>query len=161
MPMEIIPGYGRTDELRELFVEYTDMLVELDPVFKEYLALQKYDDELEHIEKKYARPEGRLYMALFDGAVAGCIALRCIDRRRCEMKRLYVRPQFRGKGIARALVSRLIDEAAGEGYELMLLDSLPVLAAAIELYRSMGFKLVERYNDSPLDYTVFMGRELP
>lgn len=160
MSFEIIDGYERIDEIRRLFTEYTDMLVETDPVFKAYLSLQKYDDELLHPEQKYAKPGGRLYMALEDGRPVGCIALRQIDRTRCEMKRLYVRPEYRGKGYARALVQRLIDEAAAEGYALMLLDTLPVLSAAITLYESIGFYMTERYNDSPLDYTVYMGRDL-
>ena len=161
MSLEIIPGYEQIDAVRELFNEYTRMLVETDPVFGGYLALQKYDEELLHPELKYALPEGRLYIALEDGHCAGCIALRGLDRRRCEMKRLYIRPQYRGRGIARALVSLLLEQAAQEGYELMLLDTLPALWEAIGLYRSMGFHDADRYNDSPLDYTVYLGKELP
>lgn len=160
MLTEIVPGYGHIERVKELFSEYTRMLVELDPVFRDYLELQKYDDELLHPEKKYAEPRGRLLVALCDGSYAGCIALRELDDRRCEMKRLYVRPEFRGRGIARELIARLIDEAKGEGYELMLLDTLPVLSAATELYRSLGFFFTDRYNDSPLDYTIFMGYAL-
>ena len=160
MTVEIVPGFGCIDEVKKLFSEYTDMLVALDPVFKAYLELQKYDDELLHLDKKYGPPKGRLLAALCDGYTAGCIALRPLDDRRCELKRLYVRPEFRGRGVARALLSRLIAEAAGEGYELMLLDTLPVLSAATALYESMGFYPAEKYNDSPLDYTVYMGCSL-
>ncbi len=160
MALEIVLGFGYTAEVKKLFSEYTDMLVRLDPVFKAYLELQKYDDELMHPELKYALPKGRLYVALDGDSFAGCIAMRPLDDCRCEMKRLYVRPEYRGRGIARALVSRLIDEAAAEGYSLMLLDTLPVLSAATALYSSMGFYVTERYNDSPLDYTIFMGYTL-
>ena len=160
MSLEIIPGYDRLEEIRELFSEYTDMLLELDPVFGAYLALQRYDEELQHPELKYALPYGRLLIARFDGALAGCIALRRLDERRCEMKRLYVRDSFRGRGIARALVSTLLSEASAQGYSLMLLDTLPALSSALSLYGSMGFVPVDKYNDSPLDYTIYLGREL-
>ena len=160
MTIEIIQGYNKLEEIRELFSEYTDSLLELDPVFWAYLALQKYDEELLHPELKYALPEGRMMVACFDGALAGCIALRALDNERCEMKRLYVRDSFRGHGIARALVSTLLSEAAAQGYSLMLLDTLPVLSSALSLYSSMGFVPVEKYNNSPLDYTIYLGRSL-
>lgn len=160
MQLEIISGYDRLDDIRELFSEYTDMLLELDPVFGAYLALQKYDEELLHPELKYAPPEARLLLACFDGTLAGCIALRRLDDERCEMKRLYVRERFRGHGIARALVSALLSEAAAQGYSLMLLDTLPALSSALSLYTSMGFLTVEKYNDSPLDYTIYLGRSV-
>lgn len=160
MALEILPGYGYLEDIRELFTEYTDMLVRRDPVFKGYLELQKYDDELLHPELKYAQPQGRLFIARLDGESVGCIALRGVDSRRCEMKRLYIRPEHRHRGVARALVARLVEEAGDAGYSQMLLDTLPVLSEAIALYLSMGFTYVERYNDSPLDYTVYMGKDL-
>lgn len=93
---EIVYGYEYKNEIRELFTEYTDMLVENDSTFKAYLDIQNYDDEIGHLEHKYGLPDGRLYLLKRDGKSAGCIALRKLDSERCEMKRLYVRPAFRG-----------------------------------------------------------------
>ena len=80
-----------------LFSEYTQMLVDNDPAFGEYLAIQNYEEELKHLREKYGMPEGRLYLAYCGGQLAGCIGLGKIDDVRCEMKRLYVRPEFRGE----------------------------------------------------------------
>lgn len=96
MRLELIPGYDRPAELLSLFTEYTRMLVSHDPSFQVYLDIQHYADEIRDLEAKYGRPEGRLYLALWEGEAAGCIALRKLDEQRCEMKRLYVRPAFRG-----------------------------------------------------------------
>ena len=96
MRLELLPGYDRPAEILSLFTEYTRMLVSHDPSFQIYLDIQHYEDEIRDLEAKYGRPEGRLYLALWDGEAAGCIALRKLDEERCEMKRLYVRPAFRG-----------------------------------------------------------------
>ena len=96
MRLELIPGYDRPAELLSLFTEYTRMLVSHDPSFQIYLDIQHYEDEIRDLEAKYGQPEGRLYLALWEGEAAGCIALRKLDEQRCEMKRLYVRPAFRG-----------------------------------------------------------------
>lgn len=161
MEIIVVPAYDREDELRELFGEYTALLVEGDPKFASYLAIQKYDDELTHPGAKYALPCGRLYLALCDGECAGCIALRRIDGNRCELKRLYVRPEFRGKGIGRLLVNRVISDARAIGYRSILLDTLPFLHTAIDMYKSMGFYEIARYNDNPLIDSVYLQLDLP
>lgn len=160
MGMEVLPGYGFADGVRALFSEYTQMLVAGEPSFQVYLDIQHYDDELEHLEAKYGSPEGRLYVAFWNGALAGCIGLRRLNERDCEMKRLYVRPAFRGKGIGGALARRVIADAREIGYAHMLLDTLPCLARAIAMYRAMGFYEVPRYNDSPVASTVYMRLDL-
>lgn len=96
MNLTITPAYDVPQEIGELFAEYTGMLLENAPDFRQYLELQNYDDELLHLEAKYGLLDGRLYLARWDGAAAGCIGLRRLDSMRCEMKRLYVRPAFRG-----------------------------------------------------------------
>ena len=96
MGIKIVSAYDRAEEVRRLFEEYTDMLVENDPSFQEYLDIQNYSEETEHLEKKYGLPDGRLYLAYCDEELAGCIGLRKMDSQNCEMKRLYVRPAFRG-----------------------------------------------------------------
>lgn len=160
MPITIILAYDRPDVIRELFTEYTAMLVENDPAFGAYLEIQNYGKEIEDLSYKYGLPQGRLYLALCDGETAGCIALRRLDEENCEMKRLYVRPQFRGKGIGRMLCERIIADAGEIGYKAMLLDTLPFLGTAIGMYRRIGFYDIPQYNDSPLDTTIFMKLDL-
>lgn len=107
MDIKIIPAYDYSQEIRELFSEYTQMLISGDPAFKEYLEIQNYDAELEHLEDKYGMPDGCLYLALCDGKPAGCIGLKKLDKDNCEMKRLYVRPEFRGRKIGDLLIQKI------------------------------------------------------
>ena len=160
MGIEIVPAYHHLQETGRLFLEYTNMLIAGDVSFKKYLDIQNYDAELEHLERKYGKPYGRLYLAYCDGQAAGCIGLRKIDKQRCEMKRLYIRPPFRGKKIGEQLVQRIIEDAKEIGYSYMLLDTLPFLNAAICLYEKFGFYTIERYNDSPLDTSIYMKLDL-
>ena len=158
--LELVPAYAHKEEIGRLFTEYTRMLVEGDSAFQEYLNIQNYDEEVAHLEHKYGEPEGRLYLALWDGEAAGCIGLRRIDEERCEMKRLYVYPAFRGKHIARALAERILADARAIGYKAMLLDTLPFLRGALALYKSLGFYEIPSYNNSPLDTTIYMQLDL-
>ena len=158
--MEFVNGLEYPQEVGELFREYTDMLVEGDPKFAYYLELQNYDEELRHLERKYGPPRSKLILAVKNGQVAGSIALKEIDEERCELKRLYVRPAFRGNGLGRELTRMLIDSAREIGYKEILLDTLPFLQNAQRLYRSFGFHEIERYNDSPMDGATYMKLEL-
>lgn len=160
MGLNFVPAYGFPSETGELFREYTDMLIAGDPSFKEYLAIQDYDEELKHLEGKYGLPYGRLYLAYYDGELAGCIGLRKIDGQNCEMKRLYVRSQFRGKRIGTQLIQRIIEDARQIGYSCMLLDTLPFLESAIHLYREFGFYETDSYNESPMSTSIFMKMDL-
>ena len=158
--VELTPGYDFPDEIRGLFSEYTGMLVRLDPDFQLYLTIQHYEDEVRDLTVKYGLPDGRLYLARVGGKAAGCIALRKLDEERCEMKRLYVRPAFRGHRIGDALVDRVIQDAKAIGYRHMLLDTLPFLESAIHMYRKRGFYEIPCYNDSPMETTIFMQYDL-
>lgn len=160
MTIEIVSAYEHRNELKELFTEYTDMLIENDPEFKKYLDIQNYDHEIENLEEKYGMPKGRIYIAYCDGEAAGCIAMRKIDSENCEMKRLYVKPKFRGKHIGSILVKRIIEDAKGENYNYMLLDTLPFLKSAIYMYRKYGFYEIDSYNDSPMDTSIYMKKVL-
>ena len=157
---EIIPAFSEKEQLRELFGEYTRYLIDNDPVFASYLELQSYDDELNNLEHKYAPPEGRLYIALRDGRAAGCIGLKRIDEKSCELKRMYVRPEHRGQGLAGFLGRLILDEAKKAGYEYILLDTLPFLTDAQRLYRRLGFYEIPKYNDSPMSGATYMRYDL-
>src|SRR5215210_831550 len=106
------------NQARTLFIEYSEGLG-LD------LCFQNFEQELAELPGRYALPEGRLLLAVSDEQVAGCVALRKIGAGVCEMKRLYVRPEFRGRGIGRAAATHLIAEARALGYAQMRLDTLP------------------------------------
>lgn len=160
MSLELIPAYDRAEEILSLFTEYTHMLVSHDPSFQIYLDIQHYADEIRDLQAKYGQPDGRLYLALWEGEAAGCIALRKLDEQRCEMKRLYVRPAFRGHRIGDALVDRVIRDAKAIGYRYMLLDTLPFLESAIHMYQKRGFYEIPCYNDSPVETTIFMQYDL-
>ena len=157
-PITLTPARG--EEVLPLFTEYTDMLLAESPAFRAYLAIQHYDEELRHPEAKYGPPDGRLYLACCGGEAAGCIALRKLDDETCEMKRHYVRPAFRGRGIASRLVRQIIDDARTIGYRRMRLDTLPFLRDAIALYRRLGFYDIPCYNDSPMAETIFLQLDL-
>lgn len=153
---EIILAYDRLDDVKMLFSEYTQMLLSLDPEFRLYLEIQHYDEEEKNPSGKYALPDGRLYLALVDGFPAGCIALHRLDSISGELKRLYVRPAFRGRHIAWQLAERIIGDARAIGYRNLYLDTLPELSSAVSLYRRLGFVETDPYNDGPEDRTIFM-----
>lgn len=156
MNIEIISGYSHVQEIKSLFAEYTAMLIESDSRMREYLSMQNYAAELEHLEDKYGPPAGRLYIALCDGKAAGCIALRKIDEHSCEMKRLYVRPGFRGAKLGERLIEKIMSDAREIGYSYMLLDTLPFLQAAIHTYKKLGFYEIPCYNDNPIDGSIYL-----
>ena len=160
MALKLVLGYHAVHEVSALFSEYTQLLIDGDPAFQQYLAIQHYDEELAHLEEKYSLPQGRLYLAYWNDALAGCIALWKLDALRCEMKRLYVRPQFRGKQIGNHLIAQIIDDARMIGYRQMFLDTLPFLRGAIHLYERFGFQPTECYNDSPMASSIYMKLDL-
>lgn len=158
--VKIIPAYDCGQEVRELFSEYTGLLIKGDADFAGYLAKQNYDEELEHLEVKYGKPYGRLYLAYCDEELAGCIGLKKIDEKHCEMKRLYVRPKFRGNHLGATLAKKIIDDAKEIGYSHILLDTLPFLQDAIRMYKKLGFYEIESYNNSPMDNLVYLKLDL-
>ena len=158
--IRLVNAYSYEDEVKELFSEYTAMLIEGDSQFKEYLEIQNYDAELEDLEYKYALPYGRLYLVYCGESLAGCIGLRKISNDICEMKRLYVRPHFRKNGIGDFLVKRIIADAKEIGYSEMRLDTLPFLKSAEKLYRKNGFYEIPCYNNSPMDNSIYMQLDL-
>ncbi len=135
---------------RSLFEEYSAWL-------EISLCFQNFDEELAGLPGDYAPPDGRLLIAFEDDQVIGCIALRKLKGTTGEMKRLFIRPQFRGRGLGRMLVKRIIEEARGIGYTQMCLDTLPgKMDQAIALYRSIGFREIEPYYNNPVAGVTFM-----
>ena len=160
MDIQIIEGYDHPRQVGILFNEYTASLIEGDPEFRKYLEIQNYDEELKHLEAKYGKPEGSLYMLLVDGEPAGCIAMRKIDDENREMKRLYVRSSYRGLHLGEKLARKVIRDAKAYEYRHMLLDTLPFLEAALMLYKKLGFYEIPSYNDSPMDTSIYMKLDL-
>ena len=115
-----------------------------------------FGDELNSLPGAFARPQGRLAMALLSGRAVGCIALRPFDTDSCEMKRLFVRPSARGQGIAQKLLYWLISEARSEGYSKMLADTLPRMEAALRLYERFGFRQIEPYSPTPTPGAIYL-----
>ena len=141
------------DLARELFHEYAAWL-QFD------LCFQNFSQELAELPGKYAPNSGRLLLAYVDDKLAGCIALRKLDDETCEMKRLFTRPEFRGKGLGRLLIQRILEEARTIGYKRMRLDTLPGrMDSAIRLYESFGFTDVPPYYNSPVAGTRYMELE--
>jgi len=136
--VEIVPVTSAEDleRVKFLFQEYWKSFG-FTPCF------QGFAEELARLPGDYAPPRGRLALALVDGQPAGCVALRPLDEERCEGKRLYVRPEFRSRGVGRALVGWVIAEARAAGYREMLGDTLPVMDRALAMYESMGFEWTE------------------
>lgn len=158
--VEIKYAYKLPEEIKELFREYTELLIKNDETFKKYLELQNYDKEIENLEEKYGLPFGRIYILFYDEEVAGCVGLKKIDEKSCELKRLYVRDKFRGKKLGEELVKKIIQDAKEIGYKNILLDTLPFLDRAIMLYKKYNFYEIESYNDSPMSNSIFMKLDL-
>ena len=153
----------------ELIQATTDEQIEAArALFKEYAAglaidmcFQSFDHELQTLPGKYATPDGRLLLAYDNEELIGCIALRKLDERTCEMKRLFLRPGARGKGYGRKMINELIEQARMIGYLRMRLDTLPgKMDAAISLYRELGFEDIPAYYDNPLEGAVYLERTL-
>ena len=127
----------------------------------EDLCFQSFDSEIDNPLYKYSAPTGALFIATYNATPVGCIALQpLLDAGTCEMKRLYVDPEYRKFGIGDALVKALLQEAKTMDYTLMKLDTLERLQAAIKLYQKFGFETVNAYYDNPLPGVVFMQKEL-
>src|SRR5260370_23505950 len=136
---------------RELMTEYATALG-----FD--LCFQNFDEELRALPGNYAPPTGRLLLATWNGQAAGVVAMRALEEEgACEMKRLFVRPAFRGRSLGRALAEKVIAEARQGGYARMRLDTIQgIMNSAIRLYRELGFREIPAYYPTPVRETLFM-----
>ena len=125
------------------------------------MCFQNFDKELAELPGDYAPPDGRMLLATYEGQLAGCVALHKLDGAICEMKRLYLRPKFRGKGLGRVLAETVIHQARHIGYKRMRLDTVePMMKDAVAMYRRLGFKEIAPYRPNPISGTLYMELEL-
>ncbi|HSP48489.1 MAG TPA: GNAT family N-acetyltransferase [Clostridiaceae bacterium] len=148
-----VDGKERLQDIRQLFREYAESL-EID------LCFQNFEEELEALPGKYAAPEGTMILALVDGESAGCIALRKSSEGIAEMKRLFVRDDYRGLHIGKRLVQLILMEAAKLGYSYIRLDTLSTMKEAVSLYQSFGFYEIEPYIYNPIEDAKYMELKL-
>lgn len=152
-------------QIREAIIP--DELPLVRTLFQEYaaglgvdLCFQGFAEELAGLPGRYDRPAGGLWLAVEGSDVAGCVALRPLDSEQAEVKRLYVRPAYRGRGVGRALAECVLQAASAAGYRRVCLDTLPSMIGAIALYHSLGFTEVSQYCHNPVPGAIFLGREL-
>lgn len=144
----------QTDGARQLFREYEQWLG-LD------LCFQGFEEELRWLPDRYSPPDGRLFLASGNEKLAGCIALRKLEKGICEMKRLYLREDFRGLGLGNKMIETLIGEALAIGYSKMRLGTYPPkMGKAVKLYESHGFTAISPYYENPYDGVLFMELDL-
>jgi ribosomal protein S18 acetylase RimI-like enzyme len=156
------------DSMKLIQAKSPEEIQQVRKLFEEYVAwlginlcFQNFDKEVAELPGDYAPPSGRLLLASEKDEIIGCVALRKIGEDVCEMKRLYVRPQFRGRGLGRTLTENLIHEARSIGYKRMRLDTLPgKMDRAIAMYRRLGFNNIEPYYNNPVEGAAFMELEL-
>lgn len=152
--MRIIDGGNHLDEVRLLIAEYLRFL-------DRDLSFQNTVAELDGLETRYSKPNGGLLVAVSDtGEVVGCVAYYRHNEKRCEMKRLFVKPAFQCHGIGRSLVGEIIKLARQDGYSEMVLDTIKPLQSAIHLYREFGFRDIPSYYHNPFEDVIYMGLDL-
>jgi putative acetyltransferase len=144
-------------------VESAEQLAAVRQLFEEYWnffgftpCFQNFGNELAALPGEYTPPGGRLALAMVANAAAGCVALRRIDAARCEAKRLYVKPEYRGSGVGRALLDWVITEARSAGYREMVGDTMPVMKRALAMYDQAGFERTGPYGDKPTQDAIYI-----
>ena len=141
------------ESVRSLFIQYADAL-------GLNLEFQGFSRELAELPGKYAPPQGCILLAVAGDSYSGCVALRPLENAICEMKRLFVKPEYQGRGIGRLLANAIVVEARRKGYQKMRLDTIESMHAAQTLYLSLGFKTIEAYCYNPLENPSYMELDL-
>lgn len=144
-----VSSHEEMDQIRELFTEYVNWLG-----FD--LGFQNFEREYRDLPGEYSPPDGCLLLATWNGETAGCVGLRKFEGKVCEMKRLYIRSEYRRKGMGRELSVRIIEKARYIGYECMRLDTVPWMTEALTLYESLGFEYIGPYRHNPIKGAKFM-----
>jgi ribosomal protein S18 acetylase RimI-like enzyme len=154
MIAQVTAAGEQLEAVRALFLEYARSLG-----FS--LCFQGFDEELRGLPGMYAPPRGRLLLALEDGLPAGCVGLHEWDAKAAEMKRLYVRPEFRGRSLGRVLADAALVEARSIGYRSVLLDTIAsLMQPAIALYRELGFREIPPYRENPIPGALYLQLQL-
>ena len=156
----LLPAFERREELIPLYEEYAAMLVRVEPIFTRSLDQQNYAEEIARLEEKYLPPRGSIYLVYVEEKLAGCVGMKPSDAESAELKRLYVRPAFRGRNLGELLTRRIMDDARAAGYRKLRLDTLPGLKTALALYRRLGFREIAPYYDCLIPGTIFMEIDL-
>lgn len=151
--MQIVDGTAYPDEVKKLIKEYYHRL-------GRDLSFQNIEAELDDPAVRYSPPQGELLVALENNEVFGMVAYHRLTSKRCEMKRLYLTPNARGRHLGERLVETIIDHAKASGYEEMVLDTIKPLKATVSLYRKYGFEECEAYYDNPMEDVVYMRKKL-
>ena len=151
--MIICDGKDYLPQVKQLILDYTAFL-------GRDLSFQNLDDELMDLKRKYLPPNGEILVALEDDEVLGMVAYYKHDDKTCEMKRLYVKSEARGRHLGDVLVSEILNHAKCNGYDVMLLDTIKPLKSAISLYKKHGFEECEAYYHNPMDDVIYMKKEL-
>lgn len=151
--MQIVDGLDYIEEVKELIIEYINFL-------KRDLSFQNINSELNSLKTKYSYPNGRIITAIVDDKVVGCVAFYKHSSKRCEMKRLYVKKEYRNLKIGNTLVENIISLAKKDGYREMVLDTIKPLTSAINLYKKFGFQEIKPYYSNPMPDVIYMKLDL-
>ena len=154
MEYKICPANDCLDEVKKLIIAYSNEL-------NRDLSFQNFDKELSNLKEKYTYPNGKVICCKTeDNEVIGCVAFTKHSDVRCELKRLYVLPEYRKFGIGKKLLESIIEEARKDNYKEIVLDTIKPLKSAIKLYEKYGFKEIPSYYNNPMDDVIYMKLDL-
>lgn len=154
-------AFDYKSDMAQMYREYNELLLETDPDFESCLAMQNFDREIDELEIKFAPPRSTLIIAhTEDGKAAGCVGIKKFSEDVCELKRLYVRPEYRKSGLGQLFTEMMIEKARAVGYKRMYLDTMPGLEAALRLYKRLDFYEIEKYYDNPVERVIYLCYDL-
>jgi len=160
MPFEFKSAFDYKPLMAELYKEYNELLIDVDPSFEACLAMQNFDQEIEELERKFSPPASTLVIVLDGDKAAGCVGIKKFSDEICELKRMYVRPEYRNCGLGRQLSEMMIEKAREIGYKYMYLDTMPGLVNAVRMYEKIGFYRIEKYYPNPVENMIYLCYDL-